>query len=138
MTRNGPLSTPSPQFNIRRLVRDDHEQILTLFHFYLGALPDSRQAIVDEILRELASHLKQEELLFQEIARWGRQGRKLVEDVQSEHETVKTMIAEIQQYEGDDDQAMDESFEDMMQSVRTLFVAEERDLWPLVDSSLNA
>jgi len=138
MARNRPLGTPSPQFNIRRLVRDDHEQILTLFQSYFGAPPDSRQAIVDEILLALEGHLEQEAFLFQELVRWGSQGRKLLEDVRSEHEKVSMMIAEIQQYEGDDDQTMDEYFEDMMKSVRTLFLAEERDLLPLVDRSLNA
>lgn len=48
------------------------------------------------------------------------------------------MIYTLQQAEADDDQAWDEFFGDMMQSVRTLFVNEERDLLPLVDRSLDA
>jgi hypothetical protein len=47
------------------------------------------------------------------------------------------MILELQQSEGDDDQAFDEFFEDMMQSVRALFISEERNLLPLVDRSLE-
>ena len=45
------------------------------------------------------------------------------------------MILQLQQTEGDDDQARDEFFEDMMQSVRVLFMTEERDLLPLVARS---
>ena len=48
------------------------------------------------------------------------------------------MILELQQSEADDDQALDEFFEEMMQSVRALFKIEERDLLPLVDRSLDS
>jgi hemerythrin superfamily protein len=43
----------------------------------------------------------------------------------------------LQQSETDDDQALDEFFEGMMQTVRAHFVTEERDLFPLVESSLD-
>ena len=138
MAPNRPVDTSSPHVDIRRVVKDHHTQILALFHLYLGSPPDSRQTIVGKILHELESHLQLEELLFQEVRSWGPQGRKLVEDAELEHEKVKVMILELQQSEGDDDQAMDEFFEDMMQSVRVLFMTEERDLLPLVDRSLDA
>lgn len=48
------------------------------------------------------------------------------------------MILELQQSEADDDQALDEFFEDMMQSVQALFMIEERDLLPLIERSWNA
>ncbi len=54
-----------------------------------------------------------------------------------ENEEIKAMILELQHSEGDDDQAQDEFFEDMMQSVRVLFMTEERDLLPLVDRSMQ-
>jgi hypothetical protein len=120
------------------MVKDNHTQILALFHLYLGSPPDSRQAIVKEILHELESHLELEECVFQEIRRWGGQGRKLVEDAELEHEKVKVMIHELQHFEGDDDQAMDEFFEEMLQSVLALFMTEERDLLPLIDRSMDA
>ena len=132
------MGAPSPRIDIKRLVKDNRTHILTLFHLYLGSPPDSRQAIVEEILHELASHLELEELIFQEIRRWGAQGRKLTENAELEHEKVKVMIHELQQFEGDDDQARDEFFEDMLQSVLALFMTEERDLLPLVDHSMDA
>ena len=55
-----------------------------------------------------------------------------------EHDKIKGMLHELQQFEGDDDQAMDEYFEDMMQSVRALFSTEERDLLPLANRSWHA
>ena len=138
MAPNRRAETASPHIDIRRMVKDNHTQILAFFHLYLGSPPDSRQAIMAKVLHELASHLELEELLFEEIKRWGPQGRKLVEDAELEYEKVKVMILELQQFEGDDDQAMDEFFEDMMESVRALFMTEERDLLPLVDHSLDA
>ena len=59
-------------------------------------------------------------------------------DAELEHENIKVMMLELQQSETDDDQALDEFFEDMMQSVQTLFMIEERDLLPLVDRSLDS
>jgi hypothetical protein len=93
---------------------------------------------VEKILHQLTSHLELEELLFQEVRRWGPQGRKLVKDAELEHENIKVMILELQQFEGDDDQAFDELFEDMMQSAQALFMTEERDLLPLVNRSSDA
>jgi|SRR5688572_13696488 hypothetical protein len=135
METNRRTDTPPKPINLRRIVRDNHSQILALFHLYSGSPPDSRRAIVDEILHELASHLELEELLFREIRRWGPQGRKLVEDPEQEHDNLKAMVRQLQQFEGDDDQAIDEFCEDMMQSARALFMSEERDLLPLLDHS---
>jgi hypothetical protein len=111
-------------------------QILKLFLIYLSSPPDSRQAIQEQILRQLTSHLDTEkELLFLEIRRLGPQGLTLVREAEAENEHIKSMIVQLQQTEGDDDQARDEFFEDMMQSVRVLFMTEERDLLPLVVGS---
>ena len=128
----------SQQVDIRRIVRNDHTQLLALFHLYLSSPADSRQAVVEKILHQLASHLELEELVFQQIRRWGPQGRKLVKDAELEHENIKAMILDLQQFEGDDDQAYDELFEDMMHSVQALFMTEERDLLPLVNRSSGA
>ena len=136
MGQAGPINTSSPYGDISRMVKHNHMQILALFQVYLGSPPDTRQAIQDQILRQLASHLDTEkELLFQEIRRLGPLGRKLVGEAEVENEEIKAMILELQHSEGDDDQERDEFFEDMMQSARVLFMTEERDLLPLVDRS---
>lgn len=139
MAQTKPLESSTSPVNIGRVVKDGHERILALFHLYLGSPADSRKAIVEQILHQLASHLELEEgLLFPEIRKSGPQGWKLVEAAELEHEEVKNMIIELQQSEADDDQTLDEFFEDMMQSVRTLFMTEERDLLSLIDRSLDA
>jgi len=120
------------------MVKDDHERILALYRLYLDSPPDSRRAVVDELLHQLASHLEKGTRLFQGIKESEPQGRKFLGDAAREHEKVKAMILTLQQSETDDDQALDEFFEGMMQSVQALFIIEERDLLPLVDRSLNA
>lgn len=138
MAQAKPFKTASPLINIRRVIKGDHRQILALFHLYLGTPSDSRQAIVEQILDRLTSHLEmEEELLFEKIRKSGPEGMKLVGPAETEHKEVKAMIHEFQQSETDDDQALDEFFEDMIQTVRGLFVTEERDLLPLAERSLD-
>ena len=139
MAQDRFLEPSSPRVDTGRVVKDGHRRILELYHLYLGSPADSRQAIVKQILHQLGSHLELEEgLLFQEIQKSGSQGRELIGAAELEHEQVKAMISTLEQSDADDDQAWDEFFEDMMQSVRTLFVNEERDLLPLVDHQLDA
>ena len=125
-----------PYGDMRRMIRHNHMQILALYQVYLGTPPDSRQPIQAQVLRQLASHLDTEkELLFQEIRRLGPLGQKFVGEAELEYEEIKAMILELQQSDGDDDQARDEFLEDMMQSTRILFMTEERDLLPLIARS---
>ena len=138
MAQTGPVDTSSPHADLRRRVQDKHRQILALFQLCLGSPPDSREALVEQILRHLASYLATEaDLLFQGIRKSGPQGRKLVGEAELERDDIMAMILQLQS-EGDDDQTREEFFEDMMQSVRMLFMTEERDLLPLVDGSLDA
>jgi glycogen debranching enzyme len=67
----------------------------------------------------------------------GPRGGQLVANAEVEHAAVKSMIHELQQAEADDDQALDEFFEKMMQRVWAHFVAEERDLFLPGPSSLD-
>lgn len=139
MAESRPLETSSSPTEITRRVKEGHARILALFQQYLATPPDSRLALVGQVLHELASHLEMEEdFLFEKLRKSGSEGQKRIEATEVEHEEVKSMILELQQSEGDDDQALDEFFEDMMQSVRALFILEERDLLPLINRSLDA
>jgi hemerythrin superfamily protein len=124
---------------IARRVMEEHERILALFQQYLASPPDSRQALVEQILHELTSHFEMEEdLVFRELRNLGPESLKWLGATEVEHEEIKAMILKLQQSEGDDDQAWDGFFEDMMQSVRALFFSEEHALLPLIDRSLDA
>lgn len=133
MGQTGPTDSSLPYGDMTRTVRNNHVHIMALFQAYLNSPADSRQAIQGQILRQLTSRLDTDkELLFREIRRSGPQALTLVRDAEVESEEIKAMMLELQHSEGDDDQVRDEFFEDMMQSVRVLFMTEERDLLPLV------
>lgn len=120
--------------DMRKAVREDHRNILALFQLYLNAPADSRHPIVDQILHQLMSHLQmEEELMYADVRKTNERGVDLVQAALLEHDEIKAMISEIQESESDDDQALDEFFEDMMQSVRGHFLAEERDMFPLIE-----
>ena len=116
-----------------KLVRDDHRHILALFQLYRATPADSRQSYVEQILQRLSDHFHMEERLTEDVRHHGNEGRILVEQLLVEHEEIKAMIDELQQAENDDDESLDAFFEDMMQTVRAHFIAEERDLCPLLD-----
>jgi hypothetical protein len=89
-----PTKTSSPCAQIRRSVNHNHTQILASYQVYLRTPPDSRQAIQEQILRHLASHLDTEkELLFQEIRRLRPQGLPLVEEAEVENEKIKVAVS---------------------------------------------
>jgi len=116
-----------------KLIRDDHRHILALFQLYRAAQADSRQSYFDQILQRLADHFHMEERLTEDVRHQGNEGRILVEQLLMEHEEIKAMRDELQRAETDDDEALDAFFEDMMQTVRAHFIAEERDLFPLLN-----
>lgn len=135
MTPNKDSGTFVQADDIRKTIYGDHRHILALFQLYLNTPADSRQAMIDQILHKLTSHFQmEEELLYSEIRGAGEQGRRLVQEALLEHDEVEAMMSEIQQSETDDDQALDEFFEDMMQTVRAHFITEERDMFPLVEA----
>ena len=133
------MHTSSEHIDIRGVVKEDQRTILELFDRYFGTPADSREAVVQQILLRLASHLEMEEtVLFQELRKVRRHGQTLIEDAEVEHEEMKNMIRELQKAESDDDQSWDELFEDMMETARLHFATEEQDLLPLIDDSLDS
>jgi hypothetical protein len=126
MVQSKPVDTSSPSSDTGRLVMEDHARILALYRLYLDSPPDSRQGIVDELLHQLASHVEKGTRLLRGMRESEPQGKKLLGDIEREHEKVNAMILKLQQSETDDDQALDEFFENLMQSVQVLFSLEER------------
>lgn len=135
MIPKGDSGTSVGASDVQKSVREQHRHILALFELYLNAEADARKPIVDQILDQLASHFQAEEaLMYGEIRSGSEQGRHLVQEALLEHDEVKAMMTELQQAETDDDQALDEFFEDMMQTVRAHFLTEERDMFPLFEA----
>lgn len=110
--------------------------ILELFHRYLGTPAESREALAQQILDRLASHLEMEEtVLFHEIRKMAPSSQTLLADAEVELEEVMNLIRDLQEAESDDDQSWDELFEDMMMTARVHFATEQQDLLPLIDYS---
>ena len=87
MAQTGPIDTSFPYGDISRMVKHNHMQIMALFQIYLDSPHGSRQAIQEQILRQLASHLDTEKnLLFQEIRRLGPQSGMFVGVAELENE----------------------------------------------------
>jgi hypothetical protein len=134
MAQVRPFKPSSLPLDVKRMMKDDHRHILALFQCYFALPPDSRRAIVEQILYRLEWHLEMEDdLLLQRIRKSGSQARKLLSGAQVEHEQVKVMILELRQTEMDE-----EAFKGLMQKVGLHFLTEKRDLLPLVDRSLDA
>jgi len=128
---------PSRDFvGLSGVLKNHHTNIQALFRRYLGSSSDSRPAIVLEIIQRLQSHLEMEEsVLFEVIRSSGFHCIELVDDAILEHQEIQTMMRQLQQTEGEDDEVWEEMFEDMMQTAGVHFITEERDLLPLVDRS---
>ena len=127
---NTQLESGSNETGIRTL-HDDHRKILALFQLYLAISQDSRRATVDQILELLEEHFRKEEtLLTTRVPPHADRKHELVAHVLREHDEVRAMMEELRGSETDDDQALDEFFEDMMQTVHVHFLTEERDLFP--------
>ena len=128
---------PSRDFvGLSGVLKNHHTNIQALFRRYLGSSSGSRPAIVLEIIHRLQSHLEMEEsVLFEVIRSSWFHGIDLVDDAILEHQEIQTMMRQLQQTEGEDDEVWEEMFEDMMQTAGVHFITEERDLLPLVDRS---
>ncbi len=134
MAQSKPFKPSSLPLDVKRMMKDDHRHILALFQCYFASPPDSRRAIVEQVLYRLEWHLEMEDdLLLQRIRKSGPQARKLLSGARVEHEQVKVMILELKQAEMDE-----EAFKGLMQKVGLHFLTEKRDLLPLVDRSLDA
>lgn len=124
--------------DVVKVMKAEHRHILALFHLYLATEEDSRRPIVDQILDRLGEHFDWEERLFRDDSRVQDRGAPVIHRILLDHEEVKAMMHEMRHAESDDDESMDQFFEDMMQTVRVHFHAEERDLIPVLHAMTAA
>ncbi len=69
MAKTRRFNGPSERIDIPGMVKEDHRIILELFHLYLGTPADSREAVAQQVMDRLASHLEMgETVLFQTIS----------------------------------------------------------------------
>jgi hemerythrin superfamily protein len=115
--------------DVRRTIETAHYEIRALFKEYLSASADARRPIVDSILKRLASHLQwEEDFWYRRLKEQGDRHSRFADEAFREHDEVKSMIQQIEGAESDDDEALDQYFEDMMQTATAHFQKEEQAL----------
>ena len=138
MAKGGGLY-PSRNFvGVSGMLHDHHINIQALFRRYHGSPPESRAAIIQEILLRLQAHLAMERTVYAVVRHSWSYDIELVEDAILEHEQIQGMFNELLQSEIKDCEVWEEMFEDMMQTAGMHFITEERDLLPLFDRSQDA
>jgi hemerythrin len=115
--------------DVRRTIETAHHEIRALFRQYLIAQADDRRPLMDTIFQRLASHLKwEEDYWYGHLQQNGHVRKRFADEAFREHDELKSMIQQIEQAESDDDEAIDEYFEDMIQTATAHFLKEERAL----------
>ena len=97
------------------MIRADHSRVLTAFHRYKAdTSPSRKKAIVDLVCTSLQVHAKIEEEIFYPAMR--QAGSTLLEDLEPEHQEMRTLIATLSGMEPTDAQ-YDATFMELMRTV---------------------
>lgn len=107
MSKAGPSATD--------MIRADHTRVVAAFHRYKAdTSPSRKQAIVGMVCTALQVHAKIEEEIFYPAMR--QAGSTLLEDLEPEHEEMRTLIATLSGMEPTDPQ-YDATFMELMRTV---------------------
>ena len=107
MSKIGPSATD--------MIRGDHTRVLAAFHRYKAdTAPSRKQAIVGMICTALQVHAKVEEEIFYPAMR--QAGSTLLEDLEPEHQEMRTLIATLSGMQPTDAQ-YDATFMELMRTV---------------------
>lgn len=97
------------------MIRADHTRVVAAFHRYKAdSSPARKQAIVNLVCTSLLAHARMEEEIFYPAMRAA--GSTMLEDLESEHQEMKTTIAQISGMEPGDPQ-YDATFMELMRDV---------------------
>jgi len=84
------------------LLRADHKLVTELFEqFEKSRAPAKKKALVQKICIELAVHAQVEEEIFYPAVKHALKDKELVPEAQVEHETLKSLIAQVEGVEPD-------------------------------------
>lgn len=82
------------------ILKEDHEHVSSLFEAFERARSASRKkALVDEICQELTVHAAVEDEIFYPAFKKALKDHELVPEAKVEHETLKDLIAQIEDVE---------------------------------------
>ncbi len=102
MERQNPSRTTNTKVDATALLRADHKLVSELFEQYEKARsPEKKKDLVAQICLELTVHAQIEEEIFYPAVKAALKDAGLVPEARVEHETLKTLIAQIEGAEPD-------------------------------------
>ena len=111
MSKLGDRISPS----VTDMIRMDHSQVLAVFHRYQpGGRAQTRKALVETACLAIEIHAQLEEEIFYPAMRAA--GSTMLEDLESEHQEMKSLIATLSGMEPTDTQ-YDATFMELMRGV---------------------
>jgi len=128
----GPRRTPKDAI---ALLRADHRQVTDLFiQFERGRSPERKRTVAQQICRELTVHAQLEEELFYPAVKQALGDQELVPEARVEHESIKRLIDQILQADGDME-AFEAQVKVLSEYVRHHVKEEQGELFPKVMAS---
>jgi hemerythrin superfamily protein len=122
--------------NAVELIKSDHQRVKSLFEDYETSGGQDRAMIANKIMTELEVHAKIEEEIFYPAFRGkADEGDELVTEALEEHRTVKDLISDLQEMDGDDE-AFQNKFQDLLQEVQHHVEEEESEMLPAAEDQL--
>jgi hemerythrin-like domain-containing protein len=127
--------------NAVKLLKKDHQRVRKLFDQYAEAGDRSskrKREIAETIFQELEVHRRLEEEIFYPAvnARGSQEVQELVIENLEEHQEVGTLIEELRELDPADD-AYQESFAQLVESVQEHIEAEESEMFPEAEKRLR-
>lgn len=117
------------------LLRADHKLVSTLFEQYESARSATKKrALVAQICTELTVHAQIEEEIFYPIVKKALKDTELIPEASVEHETLKNLIAQIEDAEADDEM-YEARVKVLSEYVKHHVKEEQNELFPKVKAS---
>jgi hemerythrin superfamily protein len=124
--------------NVVTLLTNDHRTVEGLLERYRSATDEAKEALLEQITRELTKHMDAEERVLYPLLRTSiLDGEKLMEEAIAEHNKAKGLVAELQSAEAGSFE-MDSRVSTLRQAVAHHVREEEESVFPEMQKSLDA
>lgn len=144
--KKSPLKKPRSSGSVRKpravrspdalaLLRTDHKTVSDLFaRFEKTRSPQQKQALCEEICTALTVHAQIEEEIFYPAVQQSIKDRALIPEARVEHESLKTLIAQVQQG-GPEDEMFDARMQVLSEYVKHHVKEEQNEIFPKVKAA---
>ncbi|MBI4522326.1 MAG: hemerythrin domain-containing protein [Deltaproteobacteria bacterium] len=120
--------------NAAQLLRQDHKKVEGLFHkFEQAKSAQTKRRIAETAMSELEAHAAIEEEIFYPAVK-SEVGSSMTNEAFKEHKTVKNLIQELKNSDGDGED-FETKFAELMENVKHHVEEEEGEMLPQVEES---